>query len=181
MVILKCPSKVCHQNISIELPPTTVLYDSKTAGIHLWKQWSHLLCFFCSRHLLYMKIIHFCGFSYFSLWYLVPVYQEMLFLTRGFKGLFANVLCDIPIFKCATFDGNPASDCVGNDILMHIVYVAQMSKIIIIKKMTVSISNLLQMQFGLRLWFHVVFAVLCEQGLIQKDSSQRLRGGQRGV
>ncbi len=47
--------------------------------------------------------------------------------------------------------------------------------------MKVSISNLFQMQFGLRLWFHVVFAILSEQGLIQKDSSQRLRGGQRGV
>ncbi len=51
---------------------------------HPRKQWSHSLCFVClfwgTSHLLYMKIIIFSGFSHFSLWYLVPVYQEVMFL-----------------------------------------------------------------------------------------------------
>ncbi len=43
---------------------------SQTAGIHLGKQWPHLMCFVCSpwgtRSLSYAKIIIFSGFFYFS-------------------------------------------------------------------------------------------------------------------
>ncbi len=42
MITLKCPTKVCRQNIS----PRTVSHDSvPKAGIHFRKQWPHLL--FC--------------------------------------------------------------------------------------------------------------------------------------
>ncbi len=51
------------------MPPRALAWlRSQTAGIHLWKQWLHLLCFICSlwgaSNLLYMTIIIFIGFSY---------------------------------------------------------------------------------------------------------------------
>ncbi len=55
----------------------TVFQNSR----HPRKQWLHSLCFICSLwgtfNLLYMKIIIFICSSHFSLWYLVPVYQEV--------------------------------------------------------------------------------------------------------
>lgn len=47
----------------------------------------------------FMKIILYNGFSYsfFSYWYLLPVYQEMIILFCMETALFPNVVCDIKL------------------------------------------------------------------------------------
>ncbi len=71
----------------------------------LWKQRSYLFRLLTLGHkwfmVAYFKIIIFSGFSYFSYWYLLPVYQEVniqLFWLVGWKWcLFANGLCASPV------------------------------------------------------------------------------------
>ncbi len=73
---LKCygHSKMLEQSLSSKyfciIASLSYMTAFQTAGIHLRKQWLHLFCFIYSlwgaSNLLYIKIIIFSGFSYFS-------------------------------------------------------------------------------------------------------------------